>query len=124
VKAGSSGALRNNAVLSLAVFLIQFGEELWTRFLPKLLQTLGAGVVTIGLVGTIHARLPLAIPGRAHRQSRSFVLFTGLAIWDAAHRGRTVESYYLVRIFFVIPISFVGSLLFRQDPTGRSLREG
>ncbi|MEI6715527.1 MAG: MFS transporter [Verrucomicrobiota bacterium] len=41
---------RSNLVLLLiAVVLIGSGEEMWMRFLPKYLQTLGAGVFIIGL---------------------------------------------------------------------------
>src|SRR5260370_21653428 len=43
---------RNVAAASGAVFLLGFGEELWKKFLPKYLQTLGASVPVIGLFGT------------------------------------------------------------------------
>ncbi len=65
---------------------MQFGEELWTRFLPKLLQILGAGVVTIGLVGTVRDALdslyqyPGGLIADRVGTTRAFVLFTGMAI--------------------------------------------
>jgi MFS family permease len=34
------------------VFLVGLGEELWKKFLPKYLESLGAGVATVGLFGT------------------------------------------------------------------------
>jgi MFS family permease len=37
---------------SSAVFLLGFGEELWKKFLPKYLESLGAGTPIIGLFGT------------------------------------------------------------------------
>jgi len=46
------GLGRNVAVMSLAVFLVGAGEELWTRFIPKYLEALGAGPATVGLFGT------------------------------------------------------------------------
>src|SRR5262249_44049876 len=46
------GLERNVTVMSAAVFLVGAGEELWTRFIPKYLQALGAGPATVGLFGT------------------------------------------------------------------------
>jgi MFS family permease len=43
---------RNVTIASAAVLLLGFGEELWKRFLPKYLESLGAGTTTIGLFGT------------------------------------------------------------------------
>lgn len=43
---------RNVVAASAAVFLIFLGEELWKKFLPRYLEALGAGAVTIGLFGT------------------------------------------------------------------------
>jgi MFS family permease len=46
------GLERNVTLASSAVFLLGFGEELWTKFLPKYLERLGAGPGVIGLFGT------------------------------------------------------------------------
>ncbi|HEV2913309.1 MAG TPA: MFS transporter [Pyrinomonadaceae bacterium] len=46
------GLERNVAAVSAALFLIGLGEELWKRFLPKYLESLGAGTAAIGLFGT------------------------------------------------------------------------
>ena len=35
-----------------AMFLVGLGEELWKKFLPKYLESLGAGVAVVGLFGT------------------------------------------------------------------------
>jgi MFS family permease len=43
---------RNVVVMSLAVFLMGAGEELWKSFLPKYLEVLGASAAVIGLFGT------------------------------------------------------------------------
>jgi MFS family permease len=44
---------RNVVFASAAILLLGFGEELWKRFLPKYLESLGAGTVVIGLFGTV-----------------------------------------------------------------------
>jgi MFS family permease len=46
------GLERNVAAASGAVFLVGLGEELWKKFLPKYLESLGASVTVIGLFGT------------------------------------------------------------------------
>jgi MFS family permease len=46
------GIERNVAAASGAVFLVGLGEELWKKFLPKYLESLGASVATVGLFGT------------------------------------------------------------------------
>src|SRR5438045_8584396 len=40
---------RNLVIILVAIFVIGTGEELWMRFVPKYLQTLGASVFVIGL---------------------------------------------------------------------------
>src|SRR5205809_7789148 len=40
---------RNLVIILIAIFVIGTGEELWMRFVPKYLQTLGASVFIIGL---------------------------------------------------------------------------
>jgi MFS family permease len=47
------GLERNVAAASLAVFLLGMGEELWKKFLPKYLESLGAGPIAIGAFGTL-----------------------------------------------------------------------
>jgi MFS family permease len=46
------GLERNIVAMSLAVFLMGGGEELWKSFLPKYLEALGASAAIIGLFGT------------------------------------------------------------------------
>jgi MFS family permease len=43
---------RNVIAASGAVFLIGLGKELWKKFLPKYLESLGASVAIVGLFGT------------------------------------------------------------------------
>ncbi len=60
IKAGSRRARvanflsleRNVTIASAAILLIGFGEELWTTFLPKYLEALGATAPIVGLFGT------------------------------------------------------------------------
>jgi radical SAM superfamily enzyme YgiQ (UPF0313 family) len=42
----------NVTIASAAILLIGFGEELWTKFLPKYLEALGASTPIVGLFGT------------------------------------------------------------------------
>lgn len=44
---------RNTRAVAAAVFLMALGEELWKRFLPKYLQSLGAPLVAIGAYGSL-----------------------------------------------------------------------
>jgi MFS family permease len=48
---------RNLAIFLIATFVIGAGEELWLRFLPKYLQTLGATVFVIGLFDALRTLL-------------------------------------------------------------------
>jgi len=48
----SLGFERNVVAASGAVFLVGLGEELWKKFLPKYLESLGASVAAVGLFGT------------------------------------------------------------------------
>lgn len=43
---------RNVSVASAAVFMLGLGEELWKKFVPKLLEALGATTPIVGLYGT------------------------------------------------------------------------
>ncbi|MEP6636929.1 MAG: MFS transporter [Acidobacteriota bacterium] len=43
---------RNVSIASAGVFLLGLGEELWKKFLPKYLESLGASTPVIGLFGT------------------------------------------------------------------------
>lgn len=51
------GLQRNVVVLSLALFIAGFGTQLWTRFLPKYLEALGASVFVIGIYGSLRNAL-------------------------------------------------------------------
>lgn len=46
------GIDRNVIAASTAVLLVGLGEQLWKKFLPKYLESLGAGAVAVGLFGT------------------------------------------------------------------------
>jgi MFS family permease len=46
------GLEHNIVAVSVAMFLLALGENLWKRFLPKYLQMLGVPVAAIGLFGT------------------------------------------------------------------------
>lgn len=44
---------RNVATMVGSVLVITMGSELWSRFTPKYLETLGAGALVIGLYGSL-----------------------------------------------------------------------
>ncbi len=48
----SLGIAPNVATASGAMFLVGLGEELWKKFLPKYLESLGASVAAVGFFGT------------------------------------------------------------------------
>src|SRR5712672_4468686 len=80
-------ALRRNTVLLLvALVLAGTGERLWLGFAPKYLQTLGAGVLIIGLFDALQTLLGAlyAYPGgwlTDHwGQRRSLALFSLLSL--------------------------------------------
>ncbi len=81
-------ALNRNVVLLLAaIILIGAGEELWTRFLPKYLEALGASTLIIGtfdalktLLGAVYAYPGgVAVDRWGHR--RAFVAFTVVSLF-------------------------------------------
>jgi MFS family permease len=80
-------ALKRNLVITLiAIFIIGAGEELWMRFVPKYLQTLGASVFVIGLYDALRTLISAiyAYPGGlwadrwGHR--RAFLTFNVVSI--------------------------------------------
>jgi MFS family permease len=80
-------ALKRNLVITLiAIFIIGTGEELWMRFLPKYLQTVGASVFVIGLYDALRTLISAiyAYPGGlwadrwGHR--RAFITFNLVSI--------------------------------------------
>ncbi|MDD5262597.1 MAG: MFS transporter [Methylacidiphilales bacterium] len=86
-KIGDYLALRRNTTLLLAVLVLAgTGERLWLGFAPKYLQTLGAGVLIIGLFDALQTLLGAvyAYPGGwltdRWGQRRSLLLFNALSL--------------------------------------------
>jgi len=77
---------RNTALLLVALVLAGTGERLWLGFAPKYLETLGAGVIIIGLFDALQTLLGAiyAWPGGRLTdqwgQRRSLLLFNGLSL--------------------------------------------
>jgi len=110
------GFKRNLVVLLVAIFVIGAGEELWMRFVPKYLQTVGATVFVIGLY---------AYPGGVlvdiwgHR--RAFLAFNLISIVGYAlvlfipHWGAVIAGMFLFLSWtcFSLPATFslVGATL-------------
>jgi MFS family permease len=80
------GLRRNLMVLSLAIFCVGLGEELWARFLPKYLEALGASVLAVGAFGTLQDLLeglypyPGGVLADRCGRKRALVTFNGLAL--------------------------------------------
>nr|MDQ3805085.1 MFS transporter [Acidobacteriota bacterium] len=79
------GFERNVLASSAAVLLLGMGEELWKRFLPKYMESLGAGALAVGLFGSARDFFDAVYqyPGgwladRVGRR-RAFLVFIGLA---------------------------------------------
>ncbi|OAI43250.1 hypothetical protein AYO41_02365 [Verrucomicrobia bacterium SCGC AG-212-E04] len=106
--AGFFGLQRNLVLLLVAIVLIGSGEELWIRFVPKYLETLGAGVLLIGLYDGLKTLLGAvyAYPGGVladrwgHR--RALLAFTALSI----------AGYALVALVPHPVAVFIGMFLF------------
>ena len=83
------GLERNVAASSAAFFLLGLGEELWKKFLPKYMETLGAGPGVIGVFGTIKDFLDAVYqyPGGwlADRFGRRRAFLTFVAIASAGY---------------------------------------
>ena len=77
-------ASRRATALAVALFVFGFGEELWFRYLPQYLRTLGATAIVLGLFGTLKDFLDAAYayPGGALSDRlgtrRALVLFGAL----------------------------------------------
>jgi len=114
------GLKRNLVVLLIAIFVIGAGEELWMRFVPKYLQTLGASVFVIGLYDAIRTLLGAlyAYPGGVivdlwgHR--RGFLTFNIVSIVGYAlvllipHWGAVIAGMFLFLSWscFSLPATF------------------
>src|SRR5216684_2965107 len=99
---------RNTTVLLIALVLVGTGEKLWLGFAPKYLQTLGAGVLIIGLFDALQTLLGAlyAYPGGwltdRWGQRPSLLLFSSLSL----------AGYALVLVWHHWLALVVGSFLF------------
>ena len=111
---------RNLVVILVAIFVIGTGEELWMRFVPKYLQTLGASVFVIGLYDALRTLISAiyAYPGGfladrwGHR--RAFITFNLVSIAGYAlvllipHWGAVIAGMFLFLSWtcFSLPATF------------------
>src|SRR5256884_931396 len=118
---------RNLVIILIAIFVIGTGEELWMRFVPKYLQTLGASVFVIGLYDALRTLVSAiyAYPGGmladrwGHR--RAFITFNLVSIAGYAlvllipHWGAVIAGMFLFLSWtcFSLPATFslVGATL-------------
>lgn len=101
------GLKRNLVILLIAIFVIGTGEELWMRFVPKYLKTLGASILIIGvydwirtLLGAVYAYPGgIAVDRWGHR--RAFLTFNIVSIIGYAlvliipHWGAVIAGMFL-----------------------------
>ena len=91
------GLERNVLAASAAFVLVGFGEELWKKFIPKYLESLGAGTLAIGWFGTASDFLD--------------AIYQYPGGWIADRFGRR-------RAFLVfIALAFIGYLIYLFSPT-------
>lgn len=111
---------RNLVIILVAIFVIGTGEELWMRFVPKYLQTLGASVFVIGLYDALRTLISAiyAYPGGlladrwGHR--RAFITFNLVSIVGYAlvllipHWGAVIAGMFLFLSWtcFSLPATF------------------
>src|ERR1700736_2644216 len=111
---------RNIVILLIAILVIGAGEELWMRFVPKYLQTLGATAFVIGLYDALRTLLGAvyAYPGGVivdrwgHR--RAFLTFNIVSIAGYAlvlitpHWGAVIAGMFLFLSWtsFSLPATF------------------
>src|SRR5213596_4295911 len=118
---------RNLVIILVAIFIIGAGEELWMRFVPKYLQTLGASVFVIGFYDALRTLLGAiyAYPGGVlvdvwgHR--RAFLAFNLISILGYGlvliipHWGAVIAGMFLFLSWtcFSLPATFslVGATL-------------
>jgi MFS family permease len=114
------GLKRNLVVLLIAIFVIGAGEELWMRFVPKYLQSLGAAIFVIGLYDALRTLLGAiyAYPGGVlvdfwgHR--RAFIAFNIFSIIGYSlvllipHWGAVIAGMFLFLSWtcFSLPATF------------------
>ncbi|MEY2520977.1 MAG: hypothetical protein QOF24_2736 [Verrucomicrobiota bacterium] len=114
------GLKRNLVILLIAIFVIGAGEELWMRFVPKYLETLGASIFVIGLFDALRTLLGAiyAYPGGVlvdrwgHR--RAFLAFNLFSIAGYSlvllvpHWGAVIAGMFLFLSWtcFSLPATF------------------
>src|SRR5438045_9147772 len=111
---------RNLVIILVAIFIVGTGEELWMRFVPKYLQTLGATTFVIGLYDALRTLIGAiyAYPGGlwadrwGHR--RAFIIFNLVSIAGYAlvllipHWGAVIAGMFLFLSWscFSLPSTF------------------
>jgi MFS family permease len=107
---------RNVIILSVAVFLMAFGEELWNSFLPKYLEGLGASIGLIAVFGTLKDFLdaiyqyPGGVLSDRLGERQALTLFAGMAACGYAVYLLSSRPWMLfIGVLFVMSWSSLGS---------------
>lgn len=107
---------RNVVVLSGAVFLFAFGEELWNSFLPKYMEALGASIALISVFGTFKDFLdavyqyPGGVISDRLGERRALMLFASMAACGYAFYLISAQPWTIfIGALFVMSWSSLGS---------------
>jgi MFS family permease len=108
--------MRNIVAVSVAMFLLALGENLWKRFLPKYLEALGAPVTAIGFFGTCQDLLdgvyqyPGGWIGDRYGRRRALLFFVVLAaIGYGLYWWAPTWPFIFVGLVFVMALSSMAS---------------
>ncbi|MBZ5554685.1 MAG: MFS transporter [Acidobacteriia bacterium] len=112
----SSSIERNVIILSVAVFLVAFGEELWNSFLPKYLEALGGSIALIAVFGTFKDFLdavyqyPGGVLSDRLGERQALTLFAGMAACGYVIYLLSSRPWMLfIGVLFVMSWSSLGS---------------
>jgi MFS family permease len=128
---GFLGLKRNPALLLATLVLIGTGEEMWMRFVPKYLESLGAAALVIGLYDAIYTLLGAvyAYPGGVvvdrwgHR--RALTAFTAVSIAGYAmvlavhHWAAVLAAMFLFLAWSDLSLPATFSLVAASLPAGQ-----
>src|SRR5207248_6253092 len=110
--AGETPAL----LVSVAIFLLSGGENLWRKFLPKYLQTLGAPIRAVGFYGSLEDFLdgiyqyPGGFLGDHLGRRKALLLFVALAmVGYAIYAAAPSWTWAIVALVFAMAWSSMAS---------------
>ena len=101
-------------VMTLAILVLTLGNQLWTKYVPKYLEYLGASILVIRLYGSLRRVVKALYQYPEGWVSDKLEPTHKALIVDLAernHKGGSIGLYYLIREGIVIPAPLFGALL-------------